>query len=175
MRRPRPPCGACSQDLRDPNGLGGTLREPRLLARGDPSKVVYSFSLYEREGDVNVLRAQVDTLDQPFNVNRGMKLDLGSTAKLRTLVQYLEIVSRLWERWHALPHVVAARTRRRTARIAIGAFVPEQLRRAPAISPAELLDAALERRFSASPWTRSSSPAAVCTALRTSTRPTTRA
>ena len=120
------------QDLRDPNGLGGTLREPRLLARGDPSKVVYSFSLYERAGDANVLRAQVDTLDQPFNVNRGMKLDLGSTAKLRTLVQYLEIVSRLWERWHALP---AARLRRITPHRsdAIGAFVLETLRARPKI------------------------------------------
>jgi membrane peptidoglycan carboxypeptidase len=91
------------RDLRDPHGLGGSLREPRLFERGDPSKVVYSFSLYEREGDLNVLRAQVDTLDQPFNVNRGMKLDLGSTAKLRTLVHYLELTSRLWERWHVLP------------------------------------------------------------------------
>ncbi len=140
------------QDLRDPNGLGGTLREPRLLARGDPSKVVYSFSLYEREGDVNVLRAQVDTLDQPFNVNRGMKLDLGSTAKLRTLVQYLEIVSRLWERWHTLPtswlrYVDLHRSD------AIGAFVREQLVARPKIGLDELLAAALERRFSASPGT----------------------
>jgi len=141
------------QDLRDPHGLGGTLREPRLLARGDPSMVVYSFSLYEREGDANVLRAQVDTLDQPFNVNRGMKLDLGSTAKLRTLVQYLEIVSRLWERWHTLPtswlrHVELHRSD------AIGAFVLETLCARPKIGLAELLDAALDRRFSANPRTR---------------------
>ncbi len=140
------------QNLRDSNGLGGMLREPRLLARGDPSKVVYSFSLYEREGDANVLRAQVDTLDQPFNVNRGMKLDLGSTAKLRTLVQYLEIVSGLWERWHTLPtswlrYVELHRSD------AIGAFVREQLCARPKISEGELLAAALERRFSASPAT----------------------
>jgi membrane peptidoglycan carboxypeptidase len=140
------------QDLRDANGLGGMLREPRLLARGDPSKVVYSFSLYESDGDANVLRAQVDTLDQPFNVNRGMKLDLGSTAKLRTLVQYLKIVSRLWERWHTLPtswlrHLEIHRSD------AIGSFVRKQLVARPKISQAELLAAALERRFSASPGT----------------------
>ena len=140
------------QDLRDPNGLGGSLREPRLLARGDPSKVVYSFSLYESAGDANVLRAQVDTLDQPFNVNRGMKLDLGSTAKLRTLVQYLEIVSRLWERWHALSAArLALITPHRSD--AIGAFVLETLRARPQIGLDALLDAALDRRFSASPGT----------------------
>jgi membrane peptidoglycan carboxypeptidase len=140
------------QDLRDPNGLGGTLREPRLLARGDPAKVVYSFSLYEQQGDANVLRAQVDTLDQPFNVNRGMKLDLGSTAKLRTLVQYLEMVSRLWERWHALP---TARLRIMTTHRsdAIGGFVLETLRARPGIELSALLEAALDRRFSASPGT----------------------
>jgi len=139
-------------DLRDPQGLGGTLLEPRLLARGDPSKVVYSFSLYERVGDANLLRAQVDTLEQPFNVNRGMKLDLGSTAKLRTLVHYLSLVSNLWERWHALP---AQKTRQITPHRsdAIGAFVLETLRARPQITLAELLDAALERRFSASPAT----------------------
>jgi hypothetical protein len=140
------------QDLRDPEGLGGSLREPRLLARGDPSKVVYSFSLYESTGDANVLRAQVDTLDQPFNVNRGMKLDLGSTAKLRTLVQYLEMVSRLWERWHTLPAARLARIPLHRSD-AIGAFVLETLRARPAIELGALLEAALDRRFSASPAT----------------------
>ena len=42
---------------------------------------------------------------------------------------------------------------RRTARIAIGAFVLETLRARPQITLAELLDAALDRRFSASPAT----------------------
>ncbi|HEY8152725.1 MAG TPA: transglycosylase domain-containing protein [Myxococcota bacterium] len=140
------------QDLRDPHGLGGSLREPRLLARGDPSKVVYSFSLYESAGDANVLRAQVDTLDQPFNVNRGMKLDLGSTAKLRTLVQYLEMVSRLWERWHALPGARLALIQPHRSD-AIGAFVLETLRARPGIELAPLLEAALDRRFSANPGT----------------------
>jgi membrane peptidoglycan carboxypeptidase len=140
------------QDVRDPKGLGGMLREPRLLASGDPAKVVYSFSLYERMGDTNVLRAQVDTLEQPFNVNRGMKLDLGSTAKLRTLVHYLELVSRLWERWHTLPtswlrYMSVHRSD------AIGAFVRDQLVAHPKITLGELLSAALDRRFSASPWT----------------------
>jgi membrane peptidoglycan carboxypeptidase len=140
------------RELRDPDGLGGMLREPRLLASGDPAKVVYSFSLYERTGDANVLRAQVDTLDQPFNVNRGMKLDLGSTAKLRTLVHYLELVAGLWDRWHELP---ADRLRERTPHRsdAISRFVLETLLARPGIALPELLEAALDRRFSASPAT----------------------
>ena len=97
-----------------------------------------------------MLRAQVDTLDQPFNVNRGMKLDLGSTAKLRTLVQYLEIVSGLWERWHALP-AAALRQVALHRSDAIGAFVLDTLRSRPKVDLAGLLDAALDRRFSASP------------------------
>jgi membrane peptidoglycan carboxypeptidase len=140
------------QDVRDPDGLGGSLREPRLLARGDPSKVVYSFSLYESMGDVNVLRAQVDTLEQPFNVNRGMKLDLGSTAKLRTLVQYLEIVSRLWEGWHTLPTSWLRRLDLHRSD-AIGRYVRDQLVARPRITLPELLSASLDRKFSASPYT----------------------
>ena len=161
-------------DLRDPAGLGGTLLEPRLLARGDPSKVVYSFSLYERVGDANVLRAQVDTLDQPFNVNRGMKLDLGSTAKLRTLVHYLSLVSNLWDRWHALPGCGAARAR------AAPLGRDQRLRAGPAArAPADHARRAARCRARADASRRarrrSSSPAAVCIASRTSTRPTTRA
>jgi hypothetical protein len=136
-------------DLRDPNGLGGTLRGPRLL-RAATREGRLLVSLYERAGDANVLRVQVDTLDQPFNVNRGMKLDLGSTAKLRTLVHYLELVARLWERWHALsPTDLGEITAHRSD--AIGAFVLETLRLRPKTTLPELLDAALDRRFSASP------------------------
>ena len=40
-------------------------------------------ALYERGAGVNYLRVQADNLDQPFDMNRGAKLDLGSTAKLR--------------------------------------------------------------------------------------------
>lgn len=71
------------------------LRGFRLLDKGDPAKVIYSFTLYERVGNRNLIRVQADNYDQPLNINEGVKLDLGSTAKLRTLVNYLEIISRL--------------------------------------------------------------------------------
>ena len=43
----------------------------------------------------NLLRVQADNYEQPLNINEGVKLDLGSTAKLRTLVNYLEIIADL--------------------------------------------------------------------------------
>lgn len=76
-------------------GLAG----PRLLGRGDPAEVVYSVTLFERLGETNVVRIQADTLERPFDLNRGAKLDLGSTAKLRTLVSYLQIVQGLHRRY----------------------------------------------------------------------------
>ncbi|MDG5816856.1 transglycosylase domain-containing protein [Chitinispirillales bacterium ANBcel5] len=72
------------------------LRGHRLLNRGDPDSVVYSFSLYKRVGDQNILRIQTDNLNKPLNVNEGIKLDLGSTAKLRTVVSYLQIIEELY-------------------------------------------------------------------------------
>ncbi len=71
------------------------LREYQLLAQGDPSKLVYSFTLYERGSHENLLRVQTDNLNQPLNINQDTKLQLGSTAKLRTLVNYLGIIQEL--------------------------------------------------------------------------------
>ena len=70
-----------------------------LLERGDPSKLIYSFSLYERGPGENHLLVQADSSDQPLDMNEGVKLDLGSTAKLRTLATYLEIVAELHSRF----------------------------------------------------------------------------
>ena len=67
----------------------------RLLDKGDPAKIIYSFTLYETVEGRNLLRVQADNYEQPLNINEGVKLDLGSTAKLRTLVNYLEIITDL--------------------------------------------------------------------------------
>lgn len=85
--------------IRDPEFAkkAGLVGE-RTLAKGDPAKVIYSVTLYERQGGVNLLRIQTDNYDRPFSINEGSRLDLGSTAKLRTLTLYLEIVSKLHER-----------------------------------------------------------------------------
>ena len=54
-----------------------TLRPPR-----------FSFTLFERSNGANLLRVQTDNVDRPFDLNEGARLDLGSTAKFRTLVTY---------------------------------------------------------------------------------------
>ncbi len=72
----------------------------RLLApENDPTKIKWSVILYERGNDANRIRVQADNIDEPFDMNEGVKLDLGSTAKLRTLVTYLEIIDELYQRY----------------------------------------------------------------------------
>jgi hypothetical protein len=68
------------------------LDQDQLLNAGNPRSVIYSVTLYERGKNANPLRIQTDNYDQPLNINRGTKLQLGSTAKLRTLINYLQIV-----------------------------------------------------------------------------------
>ncbi len=69
------------------------LRGERMLRPGDDvSKVIYSFTLYERDGNKNLTRVQADSWSSPLNINEGTKLDLGSTAKLRTMITYLMVV-----------------------------------------------------------------------------------
>ena len=85
------------QSLDDPevarsHGLFGH----RLLeSGGDNDELVISLTVYERGEDANYLRVQADNLDQPFDINSGAKLDLGSTAKLRTLITYLEVIAEI--------------------------------------------------------------------------------
>ncbi len=61
--------------------------------------MVYSVTLYERALGANLLRVQTDNLNQPLNINQDTRLELGSTAKLRTLINYLEIVSELHQQY----------------------------------------------------------------------------
>jgi membrane peptidoglycan carboxypeptidase len=73
-----------------------------MLGNGDPANVVYSFTLIERGAGANYLRIQTDNYDQPLDINEGAKLDLGSTAKLRTLVTYMDIVEQLHKRFEPM-------------------------------------------------------------------------
>jgi hypothetical protein len=141
-------------ELRDPARVAALgLRGERLLGRGDPAGVVYSVLVFERTPRGNALRVQVDTLPQPFNVNEGMKLDLGSTAKLRTLVHYLEIVADLHERC-AGRSARELRAHETHPRDPITRWALERLAAEPGISLDALLDASLERIYSASPYER---------------------
>ncbi|MBI4527838.1 MAG: penicillin-binding protein [Deltaproteobacteria bacterium] len=140
--------------LRDPAYVSAAgLRAFRLLDRGDPSRVIYSLTLYERGDHANLLRIQTDNFDKPFDINEGVKLELGSTAKLRTLVTYLEIIAGLHERYaglsaEELQSVRVARTDRLTR------WAVDYLSTSPDSSLSAMLQAAMERRYSASPGER---------------------
>jgi membrane peptidoglycan carboxypeptidase len=74
-----------------------------LLSSGDvPERLTFSFTLFERAADANLLRVQTDNLDQPFDINSGARLNLGSTAKLRTLITYLQVISKLHQEYAAI-------------------------------------------------------------------------
>ena len=86
--------------LKDPVKVQKTgLIGPHLLDKGDPSKVIYSFTLYERSPLGNILRVQTNNFDGSFNIDEQMKLDMGSSAKLRVLVLYLDILAKLHNRY----------------------------------------------------------------------------
>lgn len=88
------------RELRDPEvAKAAGLTGKGMLGNGDPANVVYSFTLLEKGPKANLLRVQTDNYDQPLDINEGAKLDLGSTAKLRTLVSYLDIIDQLHQRY----------------------------------------------------------------------------
>lgn len=140
------------QKLADPDYAAqlGLIGE-RLLTPTSTRSVRYSFTLFERTPSGNQVRVQTDNTDQPFDINEGSKLELGSTAKLRVLASYLETVAQIHRdyggmsvaelrkvevepldfilRW-GIDHLVASRDRDLSA----------------------MLQAAMERRYSASPY-----------------------
>ena len=61
----------------------------RLLTPTSTTQVRYSFTLFELTPDGSRVRVQTDSTDQPFDINEGSKLELGSTAKMRVLTTYL--------------------------------------------------------------------------------------
>ncbi|WP_313739895.1 transglycosylase domain-containing protein [Pseudomonas sp.] len=75
----------------------------RLLTASTTDQVSYSFTLFERTADGSRVRVQTDSTNQPFDINEGSKLELGSTAKLRVLTTYLEIIAELHERYAGKP------------------------------------------------------------------------
>ena len=118
-------------------GLAGK----RLLPPGKEASVLYTLTLYEHTGSMNQLRLQVDNYNQPLNMNESTRLELGSTAKLRTLATYLEIVSELQEKLAAREEVVAADP--------LTAWVVEAFKTERSLPG--LLEAAMNRKYSGSP------------------------
>ncbi|NTU76828.1 MAG: glycosyl transferase family 51, partial [Alphaproteobacteria bacterium] len=123
----------------------------RLLnPNNDPDKIKWSVVLYERGDDVNRLRIQADNIDGPFDMNEGVKLDLGSTAKLRTLVTYLEIVGELYRRYAGLADE-DLKDLAGEAPDTLTSWGTTWLSENPDATLENMLEAAMDRPYSASP------------------------
>jgi membrane peptidoglycan carboxypeptidase len=125
----------------------------RLLEKGDPKDVIYSFTLYERVGQFNLLRIQADNWDQPLSINEGVKLDLGSTAKLRTLVHYLEIMCQTHDKFAGMS-VDSLKWHAAHAHDALTRWSAEWRLTAEDTSLTAQLNESLDRMYSASPKER---------------------
>jgi len=137
--------------LADPEFAGeiGLFGE-RLLAPEKTAEVRYSFTLFERSEEGFRVRVQTDNSGQPFDINEGSKLELGSTAKLRVLATYLEVIAELHARHAGLP----ADTLRQIPvdrQDHLSRWVIERLIATPEVPLDELLTQAMQRRYSASP------------------------
>ena len=121
-----------------------------LLPANDLSKVIYSFTLYEKSPEGMLLRVQADNLNQPFDINQQTKLDLGSTAKLRTLVTYLEVIARLHQEYAGLP-ADKLQEQARPRRDVLAQWVAGYLLTADDKSLSATLSAAMDRHYSAAP------------------------
>lgn len=139
------------RNLRDPafaeaEGLVGEY----LLRPGQAANLRYSFTLFERGAEGNQVRVQTDNTDIPFDINEGSKLELGSTAKVRVLASYLDIIAELHQRYSLLSAeeftVPDDPERDPLARWVLG-----QLQAQPGMPMEQLLSAALDRRYSAQP------------------------
>ncbi|PJC98821.1 glycosyl transferase family 51 [Janthinobacterium sp. BJB1] len=142
------------RELRDPEvAKAAGLTGKGMLGNGDPANVVYSFTLLQKGEQANLLRVQTDNFDQPLDINEGAKLDLGSTAKLRTLVTYLDIIDQLHQRYQGMDAAelgkIAVDPKDMLSQWAIAYLKPLPLGEARKL-PA-MLAAAMERKYSGNP------------------------
>ena len=133
--------------LSDPSyAAGAGVIGEHLLRPVNLSSVVYSFTLYERTPAGNALRVQVDNFDGPLNINQGTMLELGSTAKLRTLVTYLEVLAELHREYSASGGRVMEATDN------LSRWAAKYLASATDKGLPAMLEAAMNRMYSANPW-----------------------
>jgi membrane peptidoglycan carboxypeptidase len=128
----------------------GMFGEHLLSPGNDLTKVLYSFTLHELSDKGALLRVQADSLDQPFDLNQGAKLDMGSSAKLRTLITYLNLIAELHQQYATLDTTQLAKVqiadRDALTRWAIGYLKGTADRQ---LEP--MLEAAMSRQYSANP------------------------
>ncbi|WP_296261863.1 MULTISPECIES: transglycosylase domain-containing protein [unclassified Pseudomonas] len=139
------------RDLANPDQAAkfGLLGE-HLLTPTSTQAVRYSFSLFERDIDGARVRVQTDSTDQPFDINEGSKLELGSTAKMRVLTTYLQIIAELHDKYAGMSNAdlkkVPVEEPDRLSRWAL-----DYLMQNPDRNVSKMLGVALDRNYSASP------------------------
>ncbi|MDR5733323.1 MULTISPECIES: transglycosylase domain-containing protein [Caballeronia] len=138
-----------SAATRDGAADAGLFGYHMLRPHDDPSKISYSFTLMERKGGTNLVRVQTDSINEPFDISRSGRLNLGSTAKMRTVITYLQIVSALHARYGAMS---AAQLRGVTPdrQDVLTRWALDYLAKTPDRSLPAMLDAAVARKYSAS-------------------------
>ena len=124
------------------------LRGRHMLDIGNQADVVYGLGLFEKKDGANLTRISADSYGAPLNFNDGVRLDLGSAAKLRTLITYLEAVEELHGRLSMLKKnelftFTAVDPLSRWARAYYACAEDTGL--------GAMLDSSLNRRYSASP------------------------
>ena len=139
------------EKLHDPEFVDSAgLRGKHLLAAGDPSKVIYGMMLFEKTAAGNELRVITDTLNAPFDINTGMKMQLGSTAKLRTLCNYLNIVAALHVEYSQMD-AQALQKELNAARDPITRWAAETMEKNPGLDLDAFIQLALDRKYSGNP------------------------
>ncbi|MHA6128725.1 transglycosylase domain-containing protein [Pseudomonas fluorescens group sp. PF-1] len=122
----------------------------RLLTPTSTTQVRYSFTLFELTPDGSRVRVQTDSTDQPFDINEGSKLELGSTAKMRVLTTYLQIIAELHDKYAgmSIPELkkVDVPEQDHLSRWVVDYLIQNKDR---SLQP--MLGAALDRKYSASP------------------------
>ncbi|WP_166837998.1 transglycosylase domain-containing protein [Rheinheimera pleomorphica] len=122
----------------------------RLLQPGQQANVRYSFTLYQTTDNGNKVRVQTDNTDQPFDMNDASKLELGSTAKLRVLVSYLQMVAEL-HRLYAEENPQTLQFVEIAPQDNLTQWALNYISQQPGVSLDTMLQAALLRRYSADP------------------------
>ncbi|VVM83988.1 hypothetical protein PS619_02460 [Pseudomonas fluorescens] len=137
--------------LADPAYAGeiGLLGE-RLLTPTSTTQVRYSFTLFELTPDGSRVRVQTDSTDQPFDINEGSKLELGSTAKMRVLTTYLQIIAELHDKYGAMS-VPELKKVDVPDQDRLSQWVIDYLIQNKDHDLSKMLGAALDRKYSASP------------------------
>ena len=142
---------ATLQQFADPKFVAAAgMVGKQLLGGGDPAKVAWSFVLYQRGIGRNFVRIHADSLNRPFDMNSGGKLMLGSTAKLRTLITYLDIMTDLNRRFAAMPARELLRVAA-TAQDPLTGWAAGYVARTRNRALQPMLDAAMQRTYSAAP------------------------